>query len=164
MENKKRYFKFIAGFFGIIVGVFILSNIVLWGWQKYEWRQQEKLAQKIQEDIRKLQEEDYQRAMADTYGGKTPQETLQMFIDAVKRGDFELAGRYFVISKQKEWENELIDIRHSNKLDEFLKPLLDSKDLQVQYSSINKKKASIYETVLISFMQYPNGIWKIIEI
>ncbi|HNW96757.1 MAG TPA: hypothetical protein PKL20_02880, partial [Candidatus Paceibacterota bacterium] len=28
----------------------------------------------------------------DTYGGKTPQETLDMFINALEKGDIELAG------------------------------------------------------------------------
>ena len=40
-------------------------------------------------------EKEYIAAMtADTYGGKTPKETLDMFVDALKKGDIELAAKY----------------------------------------------------------------------
>ena len=32
----------------------------------------------------------------DTYGGATPEETLQLFIDALKAGDIDLASKYFL--------------------------------------------------------------------
>lgn len=45
----------------------------------------------------------------DTYGGATPEETLALFIDALKKGDTDLAAKYFVPEKQKqEMENLLI--------------------------------------------------------
>ena len=84
--NKKSYRKFVLRFVVVVVGVFVLFIMVVWGWQKYRYWQDEKIAQKAEEGIRKWQQEDYERAMADTYGGKTPQETLQMYIDAVERG------------------------------------------------------------------------------
>ena len=34
---------------------------------------------------------------ADTYGGRTPEETLQLFIAALKAGDIDLASRYFFL-------------------------------------------------------------------
>ena len=49
---------------------------------------------------------------ADTYGGKTPQETLDMFISAVEKGDYELASKYFVVERQNK---ELEDLRESEK-------------------------------------------------
>ena len=45
----------------------------------------------------------------DTYGGDTPEETLQLFIDALKAGDTTLASKYFVIDKQKQTEKELAE-------------------------------------------------------
>ncbi len=38
----------------------------------------------------------------DTYGGATPEETLQLFIDALKAGDIELASKYYIPEKQGE--------------------------------------------------------------
>ncbi|MEK7581949.1 MAG: hypothetical protein AAB488_01310 [Patescibacteria group bacterium] len=43
----------------------------------------------------------------DTYGGATPEETLALFIDALKKGDTDLAAKYFVPEKQK---NETEDL------------------------------------------------------
>ena len=43
----------------------------------------------------------------DTYGGSTPEETLALFIDALKKGDVELASKYFVPEKQKKMAEDL---------------------------------------------------------
>ncbi len=43
----------------------------------------------------------------DTYGGKTPEETLQLFVEALKQGDTELAAKYFIPEKQKKEAEEL---------------------------------------------------------
>lgn len=45
----------------------------------------------------------------DTYGGSTPEETLQLFIDALKAGDIELASKYFVVEKREEMKKLLQD-------------------------------------------------------
>ncbi len=48
-----------------------------------------------------------QKYREDTYGGNTPEETLQFFIDALKNGDTDLAAKYFVVDKQEEWREKL---------------------------------------------------------
>src|SRR3989344_4599780 len=45
----------------------------------------------------------------DTYGGKTPEETLQLFIDALKAGDIELASKYFVVEEREKTKKTLQD-------------------------------------------------------
>ena len=72
------------------------------------------------EALKKAEQEDYKRAMADTYGGKTPQETLQMYIDAVEKGDYELASKYFIGDNQ---EKELRSFDGATK--EFIKNYLN---------------------------------------
>jgi len=37
----------------------------------------------------------------DTYGGKTPEETLELFIEALEAKDYELAAKYFVVEEQQ---------------------------------------------------------------
>jgi len=44
----------------------------------------------------------------DTHGGGTPEETLQLFIDALKSGDIELASKYYIPEKQAEVHADLI--------------------------------------------------------
>ena len=43
-----------------------------------------------------------QAYVEDTYGGATPEETLKLFVYALKAGDIELASKYYVPEKQKE--------------------------------------------------------------
>src|SRR3989344_4272535 len=43
----------------------------------------------------------------DTYGGNTPEETLELFRTALEKGDIELASKYFVIEKQKKTLSDL---------------------------------------------------------
>lgn len=44
----------------------------------------------------------------DTYGGATPEETLRLFVDALKAGDVELASKYFMPDdngSREKWES-----------------------------------------------------------
>jgi hypothetical protein len=72
-------------------------------------------------------EKRYVEAMtADTYGGKTPQETLDMFVEALKAGDIELAGKYFLSDEnlsRDHWLDMLNDIKNRDLLDEMAKDL-----------------------------------------
>jgi len=46
---------------------------------------------------------DFEEAMkADTWGGKTPQETLDLFVEALRADDIELAAKYFHIETNTE--------------------------------------------------------------
>src|SRR3989344_9643294 len=56
----------------------------------------------------------------DTYGGKMPEETLQLFIDALKKGDTDLAAKYFVPEKQKQEAEGLKISRDKNLLSWYL--------------------------------------------
>ncbi|TSC91551.1 MAG: hypothetical protein CEN90_349 [Parcubacteria group bacterium Licking1014_17] len=47
-------------------------------------------------------------ASGDIIGGATPEETYDLFMDALKSKDFKLASRYFVTSKQESWEKTFI--------------------------------------------------------
>ncbi len=156
--SKKRTRKF---FFVIllIVGVNVILFFAL-GW--YERFASEKELDNAVEALYKAQREDYARALADTYGGKTPQETLRMYIDAVEKGDYELASKYFIGTKQ---EGELRSLKNATPENmksslELIKQSLLSKG---SYSE-DKKGFIIRKPVLIDFKQYPNGIWKIIKI
>ena len=53
----------------------------------------------------------------DTHGGGTPEETLQLFIDALKSGDIELASKYYIPEKQAAVYGELKGVKLSGNLD-----------------------------------------------
>ena len=171
MENqniekpKKIYWKFVLGFLGIIIGIFVLYIVAVWALRAYQQWQGEKRVQTTVENLKKFEVEDYAKAMADTYGGKTPQETLQMYIDAVEKGDYELASKYFIGDNQEE------ELRSSRKMSEseikkyisILKNAITEFNINGKYD-LEKKYFSLYEPIFIGEKLYPNGIWKIIKI
>ena len=88
----KSWLKHALAFLGILIVVLLALAI----WEGYKIERQRDAVLGISDALKREQEENYRRAMTDTYGGKTPQETLRMYIDAVEKGDYELASKYFV--------------------------------------------------------------------
>lgn len=85
----------------IFILVVVALTLFLWigsaaysGWQGYKWQKQTDAFQAALS----------QPYREDTYGGKTPEETWAMFLDALKKGDVELASKYFVVEKQEGWK------------------------------------------------------------
>ncbi|MFC1801984.1 hypothetical protein ACFLY7_00890 [Patescibacteria group bacterium] len=68
----------------------------------------------------------------DVYGGDTPEETLDLFIDALKKGDVELASRYFRLEDQEGELEELI-VLSKEKTDNYV-DFLGMKDKIVRYN------------------------------
>ncbi len=146
------------------IGIFFVALFILAeGWYYYDKWQGEKRVEKLAQALEEIQKEYLDRKTADKIGGKTPQETLDMFISAVEKGDYDLASKYFVIEKQDEWKKELIDIKNKNKMNVFLPPIQEAKNSQGEYSE-KKDTYSIHNPILVSFILYPSGNWKIEEI
>ncbi len=74
---------------------------------------------------------DFEEAMKqDTYGGKTPEETLQLFITALEKEDIELASKYFMLETntqdtdyltRRKWEEGLQQMRIENRISETVR-------------------------------------------
>ncbi len=156
-KNRKKFWIAISAFLALFV---LLVGYI--GWQAFsDWygRRQIDL---LYESLKREQEELYQRQLADTWGGKTPQETLRLYIEAVEKGDYELASKYFVIEKQEEEWRKL-----ENSPAENTKNILDL--LKVSLISPGSFSADgkgfvVRRPLLVDFVLYPNGIWKIVEI
>ncbi len=92
-----------------LVGAFVLwmvidSAYVAWG--GYKWQKQ---TDAFQAALSKPYRED-------TYGGKTPEETWEMFLDALKKGDVELASKYVVPEKREKRLGDMIKAKEENRL------------------------------------------------
>jgi len=125
-----------------------------------EWKAQKEV-NGLAEEMKRLEVE-YQIAItADTIGGKTPQETLEMFITAVEVGNYELASKYFVIGKQGE---ELESLQNSSK--ENIKNVMGLLGVAIgkKGAYLSDNKYFIDEPLSIDFVKYPSGNWKIEEI
>ena len=104
----------------------VLAAFVIWSmlqagpWLKrfQDWR--------IANALRKQAEEPYRN---DKYGGKTPEETFDMFIAALEEGDVELASKYFVIKKQESWRQSFFTIKSQPAVyDEMLAEMIFARD------------------------------------
>lgn len=154
----------IAGFFGFL---FVLN----YGLEKYNQNKQWQEIKKSAEMFQKAEQELYQQMMADTYGGKTPQETLQMYIEAVEKGDYELASKYMVKENQEKESRGLLNIKDDQKfLKEYLNDIKKAEpdgEFKEEADETFQMKSKIEEGkpyYFIRFVKYPTGIWKISEI
>jgi hypothetical protein len=158
-EQKSSYWKFVAAFLGIMVlglTAFVVSRI-------YGLRLEKQASDAALEALKKTADENYQKALADTYGGKTPQETLAMYIAAVEKGDYVLASKYFVVEKQEEEKSMLVETNAKGNIDFLLNSLMTEKK-SAGYFSTSRNRYTIEKPIFIEFTLYPTGIWKIIEI
>ncbi|MBL7045183.1 MAG: hypothetical protein ISR98_01105 [Parcubacteria group bacterium] len=102
----------------------------------------------------------------DTYGGDTPEETLELFIQALEDGNVELASKYFVVEKQTDWLDLLKKIKSEGLLNNMISDLNREKyehiigDKQVNFSIANDKN-EIALTILLSLEV--SGKWKILD-
>ena len=97
MDKHKLLKKVLIIILIVAAGVFLAD----WAMGKYKFWQETKKVDKLAQALRDIEKKDYEMAMADTFGGQTPQETLEMFIKAVEKGDYELASKYLVSEEQK---------------------------------------------------------------
>ena len=130
-----------VGFLAIIVlaagGFFI--------WDKY-LSPQAKLERQNRENYQKYLDwqANYEKAMReDTYGGKTPEETLQMFIEALKKEDIELASKYFML----ETDTQSPDYLTRNKWEAYLKEIQNRNLLQQMAKDIEKNAKPLTKTL-----------------
>ncbi len=152
--------------FWIVIGAFLTLFVLVAGfitWRAFDtWRGQRSV-DLLYENLKRGQEELYQRQLADTYGGKTPQETLRMYVEAVEAGDYELASKYFV-EENREKELRSFDNATLENIKDYLIPIKVALQNGGGDYSLDKKYFSFNGPVLISLVLYPNGIWKIEKI
>ncbi len=146
-------------FLAVVIIVFLAFFASL-AWDLYGQYKGEKDVEQLANELKKWRESEYQKKADDKIGGKTPQETLELFISAVEKGDYELASKYFVIEEQAKWKNDLSTAKNTDVL---LEEVIKAGDSKGEYS-FDQKGYSIYEPILVSFILYPSGNWKIEKI
>jgi hypothetical protein len=168
-QPKSKKIKFIIWFVILVFGVYAL----IWVYENYfskkaqETKQQQKNYEKYL-----TWKSSYEKAMSeDTYGGKTPEETLNLFIEALKKEDLELASKYFVLNsngqRDPKWLEALQKTKEAGKLKEVIELLSKAKpDLDARISQDNfvfsarDSKGKVLLDIDLIFNQYSN-IWKI---
>ncbi len=102
----------------------------------------------------------------DMYGGDTPEETLQLFIDALKKGDTDIAAKYFIIDEQEKWKTRLSETKDKNLLSNLIAKIEMVKitkktDEEAYFSLIDKDNIAVSE-IIIAKNPYSKK-WKIYE-
>ena len=80
--SRRRLFIFGGIFLAILI--LVGAGYYYWGWRNDAYRKGMSAIERYEELMRQ-----------DTYGGKTPEETLKLFVEALKKEDIELAAKYF---------------------------------------------------------------------
>lgn len=116
-------------------------------------------------------EANYTKAMTeDTYGGKTPEKTLQMFIAALKKEDIDLASKYFMLNTvgkvDQKWIDGLVKTKEAGKLQEVANNLEIAKSedtssiLNTTWFTVPSVDGSAAHEILFSLNKF-SKIWKI---
>jgi len=114
-SKPKKKKKFIIP----LIIIFVLVAIFIVSWVTFLSPEAQS---KLQYELYQQFENAYYGALRnDTYGGQTPEETLQMFISALKQGDLDLAAKYFYLNTNEKSEDYLT----GNKVRQGLQRLQD---------------------------------------
>ncbi|MDO8516387.1 MAG: hypothetical protein Q7S28_03995 [bacterium] len=104
----------------------------------------------------------YKGAMADTAGGKTPEETFQMYLDAIEAGDYVLANTYVMEAGREDDLNHLKRLQEKDAVESYVRLLWRFEpDGEITGDTFHMKAPAGEENYLMYFVRYPNGIWKI---
>lgn len=114
-----------SGNFWKFAGAFLAIMVVAGGgffvWDRYFSKDARGAA--AFRDYQKQVEKAYKN---DTYGGATPEETLKLFVEALKKEDVELASKYFALDdnlSREKWTNYLNDVKNKNLLGQMTRDL-----------------------------------------
>lgn len=140
---------------GVILAVLILAVI---GWQYWQYTQSPYYQQmKAVKYLEKMAKE------SDKWGGKTPEETVRLFTEAVKKGDFDLASKY---GNPEEIKPELEKMKAEGKINSLIKDLetgkIEEGETSPQYADLVIKEVGKNYWIL-SLYKSDGGIWKIVE-
>ncbi len=156
-KNSKRIF--IAVFLFLIF--VILAGYWIWFYYYSPYAVIGQNVRKYERAIKQMEED----LKADIYGGKTPEQTLQMFVEALTKEDIELASKYFALGgplSREEWKQ---------KIKKETKELIDIVSRAVPTSGQEPSERSFWfsvydnkgetEQLIEMFFNTWSGVWKI---
>ena len=163
---SKSYLKHIVALLGLIA--LVGGSYFVWGGYFSESAQYRR---QVEENTNKYMEweKNYNKAMTeDVYGGKTPQETLDMFIDALRKEDVDMASKYFLLNSvgqvDQKWVDGLRKSKDEGKLQEIVKLVAQARQTFIDDDgAVFKLYDSTGEIVVmieIKLNEFSN-IWKI---
>ncbi len=164
-QKKKTPYLYIAAF----VGILVLGAGLLFVWGNYlsPEAQSAHTMQKNYETYQAWEQQHNQDLALDTYGGSTPEETLQLFVDALDDEDIELASKYFALDQREQWAEGLKNIQLEKRIDEIIKTIKSAQASERDTGSGNqrefivKNKNGEIDYAIILTLNNQSNIWKI---
>lgn len=172
-QKTRSFWKLLVALGAI---VFLFVAYVIWAAFFSPEAVSERETRKNYEQAMKSLSEYEEMMRSDTYGGKTPQETLDMFIDALEKEDFELASKYFAFEtggrnafSNDHWKRGLEDLHKAGKMNYLILALKNVKPLGYRENYTWYKKAFNFEAEsenrekidVILVLNHLSGVWKI---
>lgn len=140
----------------VLVQIIVIAWIIVF-WQYRAYLQARTLSE-ITIALHDVELKTYERQMSGDFGGSLPVDTLNIYIQAVERGDYRVASTYFVRSaRQDELRRfigaDIVEIR------EFASLL---KQASMSLGSIRPEGKLFENSVPLSFImrQAENGVWQ----
>ena len=148
--------KNVLKFLGVAAGIAALGLGAMYGIRYFKYQNDPDYRAVLEmEKLNKLYAQD-------SYGGDTPEETLRLLIEALKKGNTDLAAKYFVLDKQQEWREDLAKIKEKGMLKNMIGDLENKKEDKIDENTgryfITAKDGLSSPLVLIKSI---NGKWKI---
>ena len=171
--SPKRKYVFVV--IAALAVVLVIAGVIMWfGYFSPAAREERRMQEQVDRATRAIAEME-EAFRNDTYGGKTPEETLQLFIVALEAGDIELASKYFALEDnmndpdyltRRKRDNLLLNIKNENNLDRFAKDLqqfAQPGDIVNQDSAgfvLLNNDGTVGLQIDMRFNKY-SGVWKI---
>jgi hypothetical protein len=162
MMRFKTFFIYTGVALFLLILLIWVGSAAYSAWQGYRF---EKKTEEFQLALSKPYRED-------NYGGKTPEETWAMFLDALRKGDVDLASKYIVPEKR---EQRLKDMKQA-KIDGRLSTAIEKYSIKLEKEPVGevleketarffillKNKDGYNESYSIIFILNPyTKVWKI---
>lgn len=144
----------------IIIAICVLVLILAaGGWLVYQYVYPDYQFWKFKQAYDKMMQGYEEMLKNDTYGGKTPQETYDLFIEALKRGDTDSASKYFYWERQVAQKEKLDELKAKGELEKYIADLpkwsqlkeeeyWDKDTKQYSYEYIKEKDEEYFDRLL----------------
>ena len=152
-------FKNMTKFAGVMIAIVLVGGLVLSIMQYIRYRYSPEY--RAGENLKKIEKQ----YAEDSYGGDTPEETLALFISALKVGDTNLAAKYFVLDAQVQWREDLAVMKEKGFLVEMVKDLnKTSTKIDGDTAFFTLTNQDMPESQLVMHKNPLNNRWKITEL
>ena len=152
-------FKNMTKFAGVMIAIVLVGGLVLLIMQYIRYRYSPEY--RVEKNLKEIEKQ----YAEDSYGGDTPEETLALFISALKVGDTNLAAKYFVLDAQAQWREDLAVMKEKGFLVEMVKDLnKTSTKIDGDTAFFTLTNQDMPESQLVMHKNPLNNRWKITEL